>query len=320
MATTKSGIQALYEDVVADLIPFYDNFVLLPNPSVIMNTYNIAGSTGNTIKVPVTNAYGTANVSIADNASILTASGTNHDFAPSAVSIEALKRGAGTLVSTESLEDGGVDTVRNAVITRLSRSLAQSTDTAGMRVIAGAAGTEAALTTAAGLQNNGGYSNVQLSGEAVETAIVMSPEAAGYVMKREPTVKMFEDVDADNVQMVATVRNGFKRIQDDFVRTIATAGLGGNASLQITLDQVSTAVAHLRAANAPTDGAGFYAAVVSPGQELALAKLIAGVSSTTGTVGDLSMIGNQALIDGLIGQAVGCRFVRSNNLPGWTEA
>ena len=320
MATTKTGIQALYEDVVADLIPFYDNFVLLPNPSVIMNSYNISGSTGNTIKVPVTNAYGTANVNIADNASILTASGTNHDFAPTAIQIEALKRGAGTLVSTESLEDGGIDVVRNAVITRLSRSLAQSTDTAGMRVIAGAAGTEAAITTAADLQNNSGFSNTALSGEVVDTAIVMSPEAVGYVMKREPTVKMFEDVDADNVQMVATVRNGFQRIQDEMVRTIATAGLAGDANLQMTLEQVATAVAQLRAANAPTDASGFYAAVITPGQELALAKLIAGVSSTSGTVGDLSSLGNQALIDGLIGAAVGCRFVRSNNLPSWTEA
>lgn len=318
MATNTSGIGALYEAVVGDLMPFYDNAVLLPNPGVITNIFNISGTTGNSIKVPTTNSFGAADVSVSDNASILSASGTKHDFAPSSVGIDALKRGAGTLVSMESIEDGGIDVVQNAVVTRLSRSLAQSTDTAGMRIAA--AGAETAITTVAGLDNNGGYSNVELSGEAVQTALVMSPEALGYVIKREPVVKMFEDVDTDSVQMVATVRNGFARVYADFVRTIATSGLGGDADLQITLDQISTAVAQLRAANAPTDAQGFYVCVVSPAQELALAKLIAGVSSTTGTVGDLSAIGNQILIDSTIGMAVGCRFLRSNNLPSWTEA
>lgn len=318
MATGTGNVAALYEDVVADLIPYYDNFVLLPNPSVILNSYNITGSVGDTVKVPLTNSWTAATNAVSENTSIL---GVNdQDFAPPAVTIQAVKRGAGTLISTEALEDGGVDMVRQAVITRLSRSLAQATDLTGMRAIAGTAGTEAAITTAANLNNNDGFVASDLSGAAVDTAIVMSPEAAAHMMKREPSVKMFEDVDADNFQMVATVRNGTKRIRDDFVRTIATSSLGGNATYAITLEQVATSVAQLRAANAPTDGSGFYAAVVSPGQELSLAKLIAGVSSTTGTVGSLSDLGNQALVDGLIGAAVGCRFVRSNNLPSWTEA
>jgi hypothetical protein len=317
MATGTGNVAALYEDVVADLIPYYDNFVLLPNPSIIVNSYNIVGASGDTVKVPLTNSWTAATNAVSENTSIL---GVNdQDFIPDSVLIAAVKRGAGTEISTEALEDGGMDMVRQAVITRLSRSLAQATDLTGMRSIAGAAGTEAALTGVAGLHNNDGANAATLSGAVVDTAIIMSPEGAAHMMKREPSVKMFEDVDKDNFQMIATVRNGTKRIRDEFVRTIASSTLG-DATAEITLDQVAGSVAQLRAANAPTDGAGFYAAVITPGQELALAKLIAGVSSTTGTVGSLSELGNSALIDGLIGQAVGCRFVRSNNTPSWTEA
>jgi hypothetical protein len=144
----------------------------------------------------------------------------------------------------------------------------------------------------------------------------MSPEALAYAVKREPVVKMFNDVDSDNYQMVATVRNGFVRVYADQIRGIAASNVAGAAAnISATLDQFSTSVANLRAANAPTDAAGFYIAVVTPVHELALAKQLNQVGISTGAVGALSDIGNQALLDGLIGQAVGCRFFRSNNLP-----
>ena len=44
-----------------------------------------------------------------------------------------------------------------------------------------------------------------------DVSFVMSPEAMAYAVKREPTVKMFEDIQNDQHQMVATVRNGFVR-------------------------------------------------------------------------------------------------------------
>jgi hypothetical protein len=314
MATTTSGIQELYEDVIADLMPYYDNAVLLPNPGIIMNTFNISGALGNTVRVPKMNAYGTANVSIADNASILTAQGTQGDFDPTSVSITVLKRGAGTLVSEESLEDGGLAVVRNAVVTRLSRSLAQSTDVAGFRIAF--TGAETALTDISQVSGIGmdGYANTALTG--ADLSLVMSPEALAYAVKREPVVKMFNDVDSDNYQMVATVRNGFVRVYADQIRGIAASNVAGAAAnISATLDQFSTSVANLRAANAPTDAAGFYIAVVTPVHELALAKQLNQVGISTGAVGALSDIGNQALLDGLIGQAVGCRFFRSNNLP-----
>ncbi len=314
MATTTSGISELYEDVVADLMPYYDNAVLLPNPSIIMNTFNISGALGNTVRVPKMNAFGVANVSIADNASILTAQGTQGDFDPTAVSITVLKRGAGTLVSEESLEDGGLATVRQAVLTRLSRSLAQSTDVAGFRIAF--TGAETALTDIANVSGIGmdGYAAAALTG--ADLSIVMSPEALAYAVKREPVIKMFNDVDKDNYQMVATVRNGFVRVYADMIRGIAASNVAGAAAnISASLDQFSTSVANLRAANAPTDAAGFYIAAVTPVHELALATQLNQVGISTGAVGALSDIGNQALLDGLIGQAVGCRFFRSNNLP-----
>jgi len=314
MATTTSGISELYEDVVADLMPYYDNAVLLPNPSIIMNTFNISGALGNTVRVPKMNAFGVANVSIADNASILTAQGTQGDFDPTAVSITVLKRGAGTLVSEESLEDGGLATVRQAVLTRLSRSLAQSTDVAGFRIAF--TGAETALTDIANVSGIGmdGYAAAALTG--ADLSIVMSPEALAYAVKREPVIKMFNDVDKDNYQMVATVRNGFVRVYADMIRGIAASNVAGAAAnISASLDQFSTSVANLRAANAPTDAAGFYIAAVTPVHELALAKQLNQVGISTGAVGALSDLGNQALLDGLIGQALGCRFFRSNNLP-----
>ena len=156
-----------------------------------------------------------------------------------------------------------------------------------------------------------------------EVALVMSPEAAAYAVKREPTVKMFNDIDKDQYQMVATVRNGFAQLRagtgdsDSFIRAVATqdsfTASGANAA---SLDYFSTSVAKLRSANAPTSGTGFYVAVISPQQELALAKELNGVGATSGAVGSLSDIGNQALLDAIVGQAIGLQFLRSNNLPG----
>jgi hypothetical protein len=46
---------------------------------------------------------------------------------------------------------------------------------------------------------------------------------------------------------------------------------------------------------------------------------VGGLSS--GAIGSVSQdLANQALLEGLIGQAIGARFIRSNNLPGFTEA
>jgi len=315
MATYTANITALYEDVVADLIPYYDNFVLLPNPSIILNSYNISGGVGNTMKIPVTNAWTSGNSSVGENTAII--GNADQDFLPTSVSLSVTKRGAATLISEESLEDGGFETVRNAVVTRLSRSIAQATDSSGMNLFA--SGSETALTDISGvdLTNDSGLSNADLTG--ADVSLVLSPEFGAYAAKREPTVKMFNDVDKDNYQMVATVRNGFARVRTGFGRAVIASNViaESNTTLRASLDMFSTSVANLRAENAPTDGAGFYVAVVTPAHELHLAKELNGVGGiSNGAIGTVAQdLANQALLEGLIGQAIGCRFIRSNNLP-----
>ena len=314
MATQTANVTALYEDIVADLMPYYDNAVLLPNPAIIMNTFNIAGGTGNQVKIPVTNSWTAALSAVTENSSIL---GVNdQDFKPEAISLSTKKRGAGTLISEESLEDGGLALVRQAVLTRLSRSLAQATDTVGFRVAF--TGAETALTDIANISaaiDKFGAAASDLAG--ADLGLVMSPEALAYAVKRDPVVKMFNDVDKDNYQMVATVRNGFARVYTDFIKSIQSSNVAAaNATVACNLNFISEAVSSLRSDNAPTDAAGYYVAMVTPTQELHLAKQLNGIGGlSTGAIGALSDIGNQALLDGLIGQAVGCRFFRSNNLP-----
>ena len=137
---------------------------------------------------------------------------------------------------------------------------------------------------------------------------------------------MFNDVQSDNHQMVATVRNGFAQLRTDpvagpgqqnFIRHIATSNvIGAAASISASLAQFSKSVAFLRGDNAPTAG-GYYWAFVTPEQELALAKELNGVGGVAnGSIGSVAQdLANDALLQGLITQAIGCQFVRSNNLP-----
>jgi hypothetical protein len=321
MATETANVASLYHDVVADLIPYYDNFVLLPNNMLITNSYNLTGGIGNTMKIPVTNAWTTGNSSVGENTAII--GNADQDFVPTSVSLSVNKRGAATLISEESLEDGGFETVRNAVVTRLSRSIAQATDTKGFNVMA--SGAETDLTDISGINvSNDGHTNAVLDGSTNELGFVFSPEAMAYAVKREPTVKMFEDIDKDQHQMVATVRNGFAQVRggtDSFIRALASGDLTANAATSLTLDFVSKSVANLRNVNAPTDGSGFYMAVITPGQELQLAKAMNGIGSESGSIGSVAQdLANQALLDGLITQALGCRFIRSNNTPSGLAA
>jgi len=320
MSTTSSGIQALYEDIVASLIPHYDNFVLLPNPAILTNTYDIAGAMGNTVKVPITNSWAPGST-VSEGASVITAAA--RDFNPGSVQVEVAKRGAGTFVTEESLEDGGLAQVQNAVLTRLSRAIAQATDISGFARLAADQDAALEFIEQLDLENDGVAAGAQGLTSA-DCSFVMSPDALAYAMKREPTVKMYNDVDRDRYEMVATVRNGFKRIphqQDGSSTFYARAILGSSdiaaSSNTVSLDMISRAVANLRKLNAPTDEAGFYMSVVSPAHEFHLAKELNGIGGiTAGSIGSISQdLANQALIDGLIGQAVGCRFIRSNNVP-----
>jgi len=316
MAST-TNVTALYEDIVADLIPFYDNMVLLPNQQLIVNSYNIAGGTGNQMNIPRVNAWTTGATIDAGNKIIDTGGDDQadpvNDFAPTSVTLSTTKKGTGTLVNLEDFEDGGMDTVRNAVVTRLARAIAQSTDIEGFRVAGFGDDYVADLANVnVGMDGLASGANVGLC----ELGFVMSPEALGYAVKRDPEVKFFEDVNKDQVQYVATLRNGFAQIRSEFIRAVATKEGIGQANAA-SLDYFSTSVANLRAVNAPTDGAGFYAAVVTPGQELALAKELNGVGGiSSGSIGSVAQgLANDALLRSLITQAIGCSFIRSNNTP-----
>lgn len=325
--TTSSLVNALYADVVQSLVPYVDNFVLLPGPGVLTYSFNIAGGTGDTIKVPITNLWSAGSL-INENANIMA---TDRGFDPGSVTLQVKKRGAGSTVTEEALEDGGLATVRNATLLRLSRAIAQATDIAGFVELAtGSSATlssvsNVAQVTAGGLTND---SSANLAAVvSADVSFVMSPDAMAYAVKREPTVKMWNDVAFDRYQMAATMRNGFKRLpiisengsasSNFFARALIGQGNIALDTNTIGLDDVSRAVANLRAINAPTDAAGFYLSVVSTAHEYQLSSALNGVGATAnGSIGSIAQdLANQALLEGMIGQAVGCRFIRSNNVP-----
>jgi len=84
-------------------------------------------------------------------------------------------------------------------------------------------------------------------------------------------------------------------------------------SATANLIAVAKGVSNLRTQNAPTMDGGYYASVITPSFEYAINEQIALAGGTT--IGSLSDVGNRALLQGLVGQAAGCLFFRSNNLP-----
>ena len=292
--------------------------VLLPNPQLILNSLNIQGSVGNRVNFPITNAW-TTGATVAAHAKIIDTGGDDqadpiNDFAPTSTTCAVEKRATGTLVANEDLEDATVSTVANGVTTRLARAIAQSTDIKGFQIIGFGDDYVADLANVNvgmdGLASGANVGNCELG-------FVMSPEAMGYVVKREPEVKMFENVNRDHIEYVATLRNGFVQLRSNFIRAVASKE-GINQANAASLDQFATSVANLRDQNAPTDGFGFYAGVVTPGQELALSKELNGVGGiSSGSIGSVAQdLGNEALLRSVITQALGISFMRSNNTPG----
>jgi len=296
MATSSSGIQQLYESVIADLVPYYMDSVLLPNQAIILNSVNISGNAGDTVRFPLTNSY-TNGADVSEGGSISAAA--TSDFVPTSANITVQKRGVATDVYEEALEDGGLALVQNAVLARLSGGLAQATDIAGF----------ALANTSFTVHTDTGEGSANASTHSVN--FVMSPEAMAFATKREPTVKMWFDPNTDTHQMRGTVRNGFAALRTNFAQRITANKTIGSATANLV--SVAKGVSNLRSVNAPTMAGGQYVAVISPAMEYAIQEQIALAGGTT--IGSLSDIGNRALLDGLIGQAAGCLFFRSNNLP-----
>ena len=294
--TTKVTVQELYSDIIADLQPFYDDAVLLPNPQLIQTQFNISGTSGNQINVPLTNGPATDAGTVGEGNSIL-AGGTS-DFDPTSADIVMVKRGVGTNVTEEALEDGGLAVVRQAVLTRLSQGLAAATDDAGFTAMkSGFAATDYGVAGA---------------NSAFTTNFVFSPEAMAYGAKREPSVTMFYDNDLDLHQFRGTVRNGFVALRSGFGARVTSEKVIG-AQTAANLTNIAKAVAALRSGNAPTMLSGMYAAIIDSSLEYSIASQLNSV--TQAAIGDLSVVGNRAILTGLIGQAAGCEFYRSNSLP-----
>ena len=316
MAIGTSTVAELYSNVVADLIPFYDNAVLLPNPAILTHNYNLEGAIGNTMQIPLSNYWPAGNVSPTENGSLIN---DGFNFDPGSATLLVTKKGAGSTVSEEALEDGGMATVSNAIVTRLSGAIAKATDVEGFRVAV--SGSATAQTDMANVNTpNDGFANTALT--TADLGIVMSAEGLAYASKREPTVKMFNDVENDNHQIVATVRNGFAQLRTDevvaagqqnFIRHFATES--GVGTSNANLDMISRSIANLRGDNAPTTG-GFYWVFINAAQELALSAELNGIGASSGSIGSVAQdLANDALLQGLLTQAIGGQFVRSNNLP-----
>jgi hypothetical protein len=294
--TTSSSVQQLYADIVADLVPFFMDAVLLPNQQIIRNNLQVAGSSGSQVRFPLTNSY-TDGATVAEGDSIKAAAQSN--FVPTAGNVSFTKRGVATDVSEEALEDGGLDLVRNAVITRLSGGLAQASDGAGL--LAGTAGFTTHTDTGEGSSNASTH----------DFNIVMSPEAMAYASKREPVVKMWFNPDKDVHEMRGSIRDGYAVLRAGFGQKISSNKTIGSATANVVA--IAKGVANLRSSNAPTGLDGSYIGIITPAMEFAINEQIALAGGTT--VGSLSDLGNNALRDASIALIAGTTLFRSNNLP-----
>lgn len=291
--TTSTSVQQLYADIVADLVPYFMDAVLLPNQQIIRHSMMVAGSSGSQVRFPLTNAY-TDGASVAEGDSISAAAQSN--LVPTAANVTFQKRGVATDVTEESLEDGGMDLVRNAVITRLAGGLAQASDIAGLAVC------------------KTGFSGDDGAGVANATHkfnFVISPEALAYAAKREPVVKMWYNPDTDVHQMRGTLRDGYAVLRGTFGRRISCNGTIGSGDANVVA--IAKSVANLRAANAPTGLGGTYVGIIDPSFEYAINEQIALAGGTT--IASLSDLGNNALRDATIALIAGTTLFRSNNLP-----
>jgi hypothetical protein len=295
--TTSSAIEQMYSDIVADLVPYYMDAVLLPNQQIILNSHVISGQSGNTLRIPLVNEYRDA-VTVTEGESIVGTASSQSNLVPLSANITVAKRGIATNVTTEALEDGMVDSVRTAVLTRLSSGLALATDAAGF------ATAKAGFTTHTDTGEGGSNADFDVN-------FVMSPEALAFAAKREPSVNVWFNNDRDQHEFRGSVRNGFVTLRAGFGQKITSRKGVGNASANIIA--VAKGVANLRTQNAPTLAGGQYVSVISPAFEYAIQEQIALAGGST--ISSLSDVGNRALLQGLIGQAAGVMFWRSNSLP-----
>jgi hypothetical protein len=294
MASTSSQtIEQLYADIVADLVPFYEDAVLLPNQQIIKNSLIVSGSTGSQVRFPLQN-QSTTGATITEGNSI--EASANYSMAPTSANISFTKKGVASDVNEEALEDGGFELVRNATLSQLSTGIATATDVEGLGVA------------------KSSYTNDDGAGVAAATHtanFVISPEGLAYAAKREPVVKVWYNPDRDRHEFRATVRNGFVSLRSNFGRKISCNATIGSGDANV--EALAKSVANLRGANAPVGLDGMYVGLIDPAFEFAINQQLAQVGGST--ISSLSDLGNNALRDAMISMIAGVSLYRSNNLP-----
>lgn len=295
--TIKTGnVSALYADIVGSLVPYIEDQVLLPNAGFIRNFYDITGdSAGNTIKIPVVNAYSDA-TAVAEGNSIST-DATVNNFEPTSVSLTMSKFASWTDVTQEAVEDGSDSVMRSQILARLSGGIATALDSNGFDEAATTAGTD--------------YGQAGASGTVLETNLVMGPDSLAYGIRRAPSVSHFYNNDTDTHQFRGTVRAGFKGIAANRIAKVSSNSSIASTTHVTSLDEFQQAVSNLRANNVEAMDGSLYAAFIGPATEYTLVKELNNVGSSIPALSDL---GNQALLSALLGSAVGAMFMRTNNL------
>jgi hypothetical protein len=298
------NVKAMYAEIVGDLAVYFNNQVLLPNPSLIALNYPIQGAVGNTVRIPVQRDYLPAK-KVGEATDIIPAYA--NDFHADQVSLNVYKRAAGTFISSEAVEDGGSSVVTSQVVNQLAQSMAQATDIAGFQVLLTGSEQDAAYDSSA---ISGDIGKVGSATGTADYCLVMSPQAGAFASKRTPSVNMDADINADGWVTTGTTRNGFAVVRPEYIVAMeSTAGSAGD----IMVEHIAEAVAILRSENAPTGADGNYVGVLNPWQEYALNKELA--TNGGNLIQNPSNIGNQALATGAIGTLMGVTFYRSNNLP-----
>ena len=115
ISTSSTTIEQMYADIVQDLVPFYMGKVLLPNAQIILNSISVEGSSGDQVRFPLENAIVNAG-DVAEGASIIAAG--NSDLTPTAANVTFQKRGVGSDVTQEAVDDGLYDMVEGSTLSR----------------------------------------------------------------------------------------------------------------------------------------------------------------------------------------------------------
>ena len=296
-STGSDTIAQMLADIVQDLVPYTLDKTLLTNQAIVSRQINVEGQGGSQIRIPVA-TIPTDAADVAEGASILAAANSN--LTPIAANIVFQKRGVGSDVTQESVEDGLYDNIVGATLDRLSGTLATATDIAGF------------VKMKADFTNNDGVTGANAD---FKQSFVFSPSGVAMGQARSPSVNHWFNPNKDIHEFRATVRNGFATLgttANDVGRTIISRKLGGTQAAA-NVEALATSVANLREDSALVGLDGNYVAVIDSGYELDLNKQLSQAGSTT--IGALSDVGNNALRNAIFSILAGCTLYRSNLLP-----